>query len=346
MNPEFFMRRALDLARLGSGRTSPNPMVGCVIEHNGLVIGEGWHRQAGQAHAEVTAFNSVVHTQLLPESNVYVTLEPCSHFGKTPPCSNLIVSKNVSKLFVGSVDPNPLVAGRGIKQIENSGIKVISGLLTKECQNLNSRFFTYHQKKRPYIVLKWAQSADFYLDPRKSKTTEGQFQVSSPESGVLTHKWRSDEDAILVGANTIRIDNPALNVRKWTGSNPVRIVIDKNLNLKNAFYRYTIFTDKQPTIVVNEKMNSIESYTEYLKLDFNSLLPDLITELYKREIQSILVEGGAFTLQKFINNKLWDEARIYTSNEKFNGGLAAPKIQYDSKEKQTIGKDSLTVLKP
>ena len=346
MNPEFFMRRALDLAKLGSGRTSPNPMVGCVIEHSGQVIGEGWHRQAGDAHAEVTAFASVVHTELLPESNVYVTLEPCSHFGKTPPCSNLIVSKNVSKLFVGSVDPNPLVAGRGIKQIEKSGITVVSGLLTNECINLNRRFFTYHQKKRPYIILKWAQSADFYLDPRKSKPTEGQFQVSSPERGVLTHKWRNDEDSILVGSNTIRIDNPVLNVRKWTGRNPVRIIIDKDLNLKNSLTSYEIFSNKQPTIIVNQKLNLVESYTEYVKLDFNNLLPDLMDELYRREIQSILVEGGAFTLQNFINSNLWDEARIYTSNKKFNGGLAAPKIEHGLKEKHSIGKDSLTILKP
>jgi len=345
MNPEFFMRRALDLARLGSGRTSPNPMVGCVIEHNGRVIGEGWHRQAGDAHAEVTAFDSVVHTDLLPMSNVYVTLEPCSHFGKTPPCSNLIVSNNVNKLFVGSVDPNPLVAGSGIDAIKKAGIKVFSGLLTNECINLNRRFFAYHQIKRPFIVLKWAQSADFYLDPRKSKNSAGQFQVSSPESGVLTHKWRTEEDAILIGANTVRIDNPSLNVRKWTGRNPTRIIIDKNLNLKNDLVNYEIFSNKQPTIIVNEKINSKESYTEHLKLDFNNFMPELMRELYNREIQSILVEGGTFTLKQFIDNNLWDEAKIYTSNERFNGGLAAPRVEYSTIEKHKIGKDSLTILK-
>ena len=343
MNPEFFMRRALDLARLGAGLTSPNPMVGCVIEHNGLVIGEGWHHKAGEAHAEVTAFASVVQTELLAESNVYVTLEPCSHFGKTPPCSNLIVSKNVSKVFIGSVDPNPLVAGRGILQIEKSGIKVISGLLTKSCTDLNSRFFTYHQKKRPYVVLKWAQSADFYLDPRKSKTAEGQFVVSGPESKVLTHKWRSDEDAILTGANTVRIDNPTLNVRNWQGKNPLRIIIDKDLKLTRDF---KILTDRQPTVIINEKLNSVESYKEYLKLDFNNLLPELMTVLYDREIQSILIEGGAFTLQEFIKNDLWDEARIYTGTENFKDGLPAPKINFSASEEYSIGKDTLTILKP
>jgi len=343
MNPEFFMRRALDLARLGAGLTSPNPMVGCVIEHNGLVIGEGWHHKAGEAHAEVTAFASVVQTELLAESNVYVTLEPCSHFGKTPPCSNLIVSKNVSKVFIGSVDPNPLVAGCGILQIEKSGIKVISGLLTKSCTDLNSRFFTYHQKKRPYVVLKWAQSADFYLDPRKSKTAEGQFVVSGPESKVLTHKWRSDEDAILTGANTVRIDNPTLNVRNWQGKNPLRIIIDKDLKLTRDF---KILTDRQPTVIINEKLNSVESYKEYLKLDFNNLLPELMTVLYDREIQSILIEGGAFTLQEFIKNDLWDEARIYTGTENFKDGLPAPKINFSGSEEYSIGKDTLTILKP
>ncbi len=343
MNPEFFMRRALDLARLGIGLTSPNPMVGCVIEHNGLIIGEGWHRKAGEPHAEVTAFASVVRTELLPGSNVYVTLEPCSHFGKTPPCSNLIVSKNVSKVFVGCVDPNPLVAGSGIEKIVNSGIKVVSGLLTNECADLNSRFFTYHRKERPYIVLKWAQSADFYLDPRKSKNRLDQVVVSGAESSVLTHKWRSNEDSILVGANTVRIDNPELNVRKWQGKNPVRIVIDQNLKLEDSC---KIFMDGEPTIIINDKISTTKSYTEYIKLDFNNFLPHLMEELYTRNIQSILVEGGGFTLQKFIDNHLWDEARIYTSNHKFNGGLPAPRIEHGSIEKYSIGKDSLSILKP
>ena len=343
MSPEFFMKRAIDLALLGQGRTSPNPMVGCVIEHKGKIIGEGWHKRAGSAHAEVNAFNSVLDKSLLSDSNVYVTLEPCSHFGKTPPCSKLIVSKNVNKVFVGSVDSNPIVALSGIGEIKNSGIEVFTGILEKECHNINVRFNTFHEKLRPYIVLKWAQSADFFIDPRISKKQEGQVSVSNPESKVLTHKFRNEEDAILVGTRTALIDNPSLLNRMWGGKSPLRIVIDKNLSLPKDL---TILNDGYPTLVLTSKNKENTRNKTYLKLDFNNLVVELLKYLHSINIQSILIEGGSKTLQTFIDLNLWDEARTYTSDVLFNNGLPSPDIHKMSQKNYSIGNNLLRVSKP
>jgi diaminohydroxyphosphoribosylaminopyrimidine deaminase/5-amino-6-(5-phosphoribosylamino)uracil reductase len=342
MSPEFFMRRAIDLALLGRGRVSPNPMVGCVIEHHGKIIGEGWHKKAGTAHAEVNAFNSVVDESVLPESNVYITLEPCSHFGKTPPCSDLIVSKNVNKVFVGCVDPNPIVARQGISKILKSDIQVVTGVLEKDCQNINARFNTYHLANRPFVVLKWAQSADFYIDPRKTENGEGQVQVSNTESKVLTHKFRSEEDAILIGTRTASVDNPSLTNRMWAGKSPLRIVIDKNLKLDQGL---NIFTDNHPTLIITTKKKENTKNITYLKLDFNNLLDEFTDYLKSTDIQSLFIEGGAKTLQAFIDKNLWDEARIYTSNQKFIGGTLSPSIKWSSRQDYTLGKNSFSVLK-
>jgi diaminohydroxyphosphoribosylaminopyrimidine deaminase/5-amino-6-(5-phosphoribosylamino)uracil reductase len=341
MSPEYFMKRAIDLALLGRGRTAPNPMVGCVIEYKGKIIGEGWHKKYGSAHAEVNAFNSVIDESVLSEANVYVTLEPCSHFGKTPPCSDLIVSKNVNKVFIGSVDCNPIVAGSGINKISSSGIQVVTGILEQECQNINVRYNTFHLESRPFVVLKWAQSADFYIDPRKSKNSEGQVSVSSPESKVLTHKFRNEEDAILVGTTAANIDNPSLTNRKWAGKSPLRIVIDKTLKLSSGL---ELFDDTHPTLVLTTKSKAKTKNTTYLKLDFNNLVIELLDYLSSINIQSLIVEGGAKTLQSFIDNELWDEARIYTSEKKFKGGTLSPNIKWTSRQEYSLGDNKLSVL--
>jgi len=341
MSPEYFMKRAIDLALLGRGRTAPNPMVGCVIEYKGKIIGEGWHKKSGSAHAEVNAFNSVIDESVLSEANVYVTLEPCSHFGKTPPCSDLIVSKNVNKVFIGSTDCNPIVAGSGFDKISSSGIQVVTGILEQECQNINVRYNTFHLESRPFVVLKWAQSADFYIDPRKSKNSEGQVSVSSPESKVLTHKFRNEEDAILVGTTAANIDNPSLTNRKWAGKSPLRIVIDKTLKLSSGL---ELFDDTHPTLVLTTKSKAKTKNTTYLKLDFNNLVIELLDYLSSINIQSLIVEGGAKTLQSFIDNELWDEARIYTSEKKFKGGTLSPNIKLTSRQEYSLGDNKLSVL--
>lgn len=343
MSPEVFMQRAIDLAFLGRGRTSPNPMVGCVIEHNGRIIGEGWHKKAGSAHAEVNAFNSVIDKSLLPESNVYVTLEPCSHHGKTPPCSNLVVSNNVNKVFVGCVDSNSIVARKGISKITKSGIEVITGILEKECWNINDRFNTFHETGRPFVVLKWAQSADFFIDPRNSENSLGQVSVSNAESKVLTHKFRNDEDAILIGRATAEVDNPVLTNRKWGGKSPLRIVIDKNLKLPSEL---KIFNDSHPTLVITTLERKNYKNTSYLKLDFNNLVPELLDYLKTINILSLIVEGGAKTLQSFIDNNLWDEARIYTSKKEFKTGTSSPSIKWSSRQEYALSENALSVLKP
>lgn len=342
MSPEYFMRRAIDLAMLGKGRTSPNPMVGCVIEHKGKIIGEGWHKKAGGAHAEVNAFNSVTDESVLPESNVYVTLEPCSHHGKTPPCSDLIIGKNVNKVFVGSIDSNPIVAERGISKIEKSGIQVITNVLERQCRDINVRFNTFHEIDRPYVVLKWAQSADLYIDPRDSQKSTGQVIVSNPESKVLTHKFRNEEDAILVGTSTARIDNPSLNNRKWAGKSPLRIVIDKNLQLVSDL---NIFDGKHPTIVLTTVSKENTKNTTYLKLNFNNLIAHLLQYLKSINIQSLIVEGGAKTLQSFIDSDLWDEARVYTSSQRFKNGTPAPTLSANFKQDSELGNNTFSIFK-
>lgn len=341
MSPEYFMRRAIDLALLGKGRTSPNPMVGCVIEHEGKIIGEGWHKKAGEAHAEVNAFNSVIDESVLPESNVYVTLEPCSHHGKTPPCSDLVVSKNVNKVFIGCVDSNPIVATKGISKILKSGIQVFTNILEQECQNINVRFNTFHELARPYVILKWAQSADFYIDPRNSQKIMGQVAVSNSESKVLTHKSRNDEDAILIGTTTAFIDNPSLNNRNWAGKSPLRVIIDRDLKLSS---RLKVFDGSTPTLVLTSRNKENTKNITYLKLDFKNLVADLLKYLKSINIQSLIVEGGAITLQSFIDGNLWDEARVYTSVKKFRSGTSAPSLKWRSRHDSPIGNNTFSVF--
>ncbi|KAA9331839.1 bifunctional diaminohydroxyphosphoribosylaminopyrimidine deaminase/5-amino-6-(5-phosphoribosylamino)uracil reductase RibD [Adhaeribacter soli] len=334
---ELFMLRALELAALGEGFARPNPVVGCVITHNGRIIGEGWHRQYGEPHAEVNAISSVTEKNLLPESTAYVTLEPCSHFGKTPPCADLLIKHRVKKVIICNTDPNPLVAGRGIKKLLEAGIEVETGFLAEKGTLLNRRFFTFHQKQRPYIVLKWAQTSDGFLAKPEYETAP----VSGALAKYLVHKWRTEEAAILVGTRTALHDNPKLNVREWTGQNPVRLVIDNNLTLPENLH---LFDRSQPTIVYNLlREEQLHENLKLVRLEAGSdFLAQLLYDLYRRQIQSVLVEGGTFLLDAFIQNNLWDEARVFRSPKKFGNGIAAPQLSLNTLTETTlIGEDQL-----
>ena len=311
------MQRALELAEFGRGKVSPNPMVGCVIVHEDKIIGEGYHQQYGKAHAEVNAINSVENHDLLSEATVYVTLEPCAHFGKTPPCANLLVEKGVKKVIIAAFDSNPLVGGKGIKILEEAGIEVETGVLEKEARIQNKRFFTQIEKKRPYVILKWAQTADGFV-AREDFSSKW---ITNASSRQLVHKWRSEEDAIMVGKNTAKYDDPALNVRDWVGKNPIRIVMDSKLELPNSL---KLFDEAVPTICFNTLKSEVRGTLEYVKLNSDFQVKDILEQLYQRNIQSVLIEGGSYLLNKFLSSELWDEARVFTSSNKFGSGIAAP----------------------
>jgi diaminohydroxyphosphoribosylaminopyrimidine deaminase / 5-amino-6-(5-phosphoribosylamino)uracil reductase len=334
---ELFMQRALELAACGNGYTRPNPLVGCVIVHNGHIIGEGWHQQYGGPHAEVNAINSVSDKSLLAESTVYVTLEPCSHFGKTPPCADLLIKHAVKKVIICNHDPNPLVAGRGISKLGEAGIQVESGFLAEKGSVLNRRFFTFHLKQRPYIVLKWAQTSDGFIARENYKPAV----ISGSISKNLVHKWRTEESAILVGTRTGRYDNPRLNVREWSGPNPIRLVIDKSIILPSEL---NIFDKSQPTIIFNTLRNeTLHDNLELIKIESEAdFLFQLLKHLHLRKIESVLVEGGSFLLNSFIQSNLWDEARIIRSSHQFDNGIASPQLSLNTlKETTFIDKDQL-----
>ena len=322
---EKYIKRCLQLAENGLGSTYPNPMVGSVIVYENKIIGEGWHQRAGEAHAEVNAVNSVKNPDLLKKSTIYVSLEPCSHFGKTPPCSDLIIAKGIRKVVVATVDPFAEVAGRGIKKLMEAGCDVTLGVLEKEAQDLNKRFFTFHNKKRPYIILKWAQSEDGFIAPFKRKD-RAPVWISNSYSKQLVHKWRSEEQAILVGTNTAIDDNPKLNTRLHAGNNPVRVVIDRSGKIPPAS---ALFDGSIKTIIIAENDPKITSKNiEYQQADFNKNLPKQIGRiLYEENLQSVIIEGGQQTLQSFIDAELWDEARVFTGNIQLKEGISAPKFQ-------------------
>ncbi|HEX8426179.1 bifunctional diaminohydroxyphosphoribosylaminopyrimidine deaminase/5-amino-6-(5-phosphoribosylamino)uracil reductase RibD [Hymenobacter sp.] len=334
----LMMRRALDLARLGIGHTRPNPMVGCVVTHGGRVIGEGWHRQYGGPHAEVNALAAVADETLLPQSRVYVTLEPCAHHGKTPPCADLLVAKGVVEVVVCNLDPNPLVAGRGLEKLRAAGIHVETGLLEAEGRWLNRRFFTSQEKKRPYVVLKWAETADGYL--------AGPYFQPVPISGelarVAVHQWRAEEQAILVGTRTALHDNPHLNVREWPGPNPIRVVIDKNLSLPPTHH---LFDGKQPTVVYTYREKSNKEHLDYVMLsEAEDLFPQILSSLHQRNVQSVLVEGGPTVLNSLMKDGLWDEIRVLRNPRRLAGGVLAPKPGLSGlREHRKLGDDELFV---
>ncbi|GAB3250499.1 bifunctional diaminohydroxyphosphoribosylaminopyrimidine deaminase/5-amino-6-(5-phosphoribosylamino)uracil reductase RibD [Larkinella harenae] len=336
------MSRALELARLGRGHVSPNPMVGCVIVHNQRIIGEGWHRQYGGPHAEVNAVRSVTDETLLPEATVYVTLEPCSHFGKTPPCADLLIEKRVKKVVVCNDDPNPLVAGKGLAKLRAAGIEVETGLLADEGRELNRRFFTFIEQQCPYLILKWAETADGFMAPADFRP----MPISGALSRQLVHKWRTEEDAFLIGTNTARYDNPQLNVRLWSGRNPVRVVIDKLLQLPSSLHLFDSF---QPTLVYSTvpAQTETDSRTTYVSLNPEAdFLTQLVADLYRKKIQSVVVEGGAVLLNSFLERGLWDEVKIFKSSHVLGAGLAAPVVRGRLVDTERIGEDWLMTYRP
>lgn len=339
---EIYIKRCIELAKNGLGTTYPNPLVGSVIVHEGKIIGEGWHQKSGEAHAEVHAINSVKDKSLLSKSTIYVSLEPCSHFGKTPPCCDLIIKHKIPNVVIGTVDPNEKVAGNGIKRLLENGANVTVGILENECNELNKRFFTFHNKKRPYIILKWAESADSFIAPMHRNKKEPVW-LSNEFSRQLVHKWRSEEQAILVGTKTVLDDNPKLDVRDWNGKNPIRVVIDRIGKIDSSYYvkdknTKTIFITEQENILSDE--NCI-----YENVIFENRLAEKIGAiLYKNNIQSVIIEGGTTTLETFINENLWDEARVFRSKTQLKEGVKSPVLKENS-EVTTIQNDELTIFK-
>lgn len=341
MNHEVFMQRCVKLAYNGLGTTYPNPMVGAVLVYENEIIGEGWHDKAGNPHAEVNAINAVKNKELISFSTLFVSLEPCSHYGKTPPCASLIIEKKIKKVVIGCLDYNEKVAGKGIEMLKKNGIEVITGICETECKNLNKRFFAFHIKKRPYIILKWAESIDHFLSP-KTKNSQEPFWISNKYSRVLTHKWRTEEQSILVGTNTVLQDNPSLDARLWSGKNPLRIVIDAENIVIDSF---SVKNDKAKTLVFTKKeVENSENITfvKYSKED--NLCETILKTLYDLNIQSVIIEGGSVTLQHFIDQNLWDETRIFTGNCTLKDGTLAPKITGKLISKQNIEQDNLTIL--
>lgn len=333
---ERMMRRCFELAQKGLGNVAPNPMVGCVIAIDGQIIGEGYHQKYGDAHAEVNAIRSVKNIELLKNATLFVNLEPCSHYGKTPPCSDLIIKMGIPKVVISNLDPNPKVAGKGVEQLRNNGVEVIQGILEKEGDSLNQRFFTFHRKKRPYIILKWAKTLDGFMDIDRSDEDKKQhYWITNPELKQWVHKWRSEEMAVLIGAHTAINDNPILNVREWEGINPIRIVITKDSELPKNL---NVFNNLAKTIVFTS-LNITYSGENILTIRLNSnnrFLENVLFELYKLDIQSVFVEGGFQLLKSLIELNLWDEARVLIGNKYFQKGQYAPILPQEVIEKINI----------
>ncbi len=345
VNDSLFMKRAIELALLGAGNVSPNPMVGAVVVLNEQIIGEGYHEKYGQAHAEVNAITDVVNNfpnaaELLKKATLYVTLEPCAHFGKTPPCADLIIEHGIPRVVIGSRDPFDSVNGKGIEKLLLAGKEVTTGILEAECLELNRRFFTRVQKQRPYVILKWAQTANGFFAPENHQ----QRWITGKESKLLVHKWRAEEDCLLIGKNTAIIDNPQLNVRLVQGRNPRRAVIDKNLALPPHL---NLLDNSQDTFIFNAIETKIDGKNKYIAIeDFDHFLPQYILyQLYLQDIQSVIIEGGVTTLESFIKHDLWDEARIFTSEDYWERGIKAPAIRGTQISSDKIGLDTLTILK-
>lgn len=337
------MERCIELARRGAGSVAPNPMVGAVLVYNNRIIGEGWHQQYGQAHAEVNCIASVkkADKELIAASVMYVSLEPCAHFGKTPPCADLIIRYQIPHLVIGCRDPFMEVDGRGIERLKAAGIKVELGILEQECKELNKRFFTFHTKQRPYVILKWAQTADGFM----AAGDKGRLFISNEYSNRLVHKWRSEEAAILVGTNTALTDDPELTNRLWPGKSPVRLVVDMNLRLPASL---KLFDGRSKTIVFNAVKQEEKKNLLFYQLEKNKkFILQLVEALYKLNIQSVLVEGGATLLQSFIDEGIWDEARIIENGGLSTGnGLAAPVLPGAVKaEEMTLLSDSISIFK-
>lgn len=347
------MRRCIELAKKGIGTTRPNPSVGAVIVYEGKIIGEGYTSPYGGPHAEVNAIRSVKDETLLKEATIYVTLEPCSHFGKTPPCADLILEKQIPNVVIGTVDTHSVVAGKGIQRLKENGVQVVVGVLEDACKQHHKRFFTVQNKKRPYIILKWAETIDGFIAPLEKKTNRP-IWISNNYSKQLVHKLRAEEHAILVGNNTVLDDNPKLNVRTWSGENPIRILIDPSLKVSG---NYSILDGTISTLVITEKQRTESEIKKYQstyidknneiqiqQIDFSNNVAKQISDvLYQNNIQSVIIEGGAKTLQTFIDASIWDEAYVFVGKNKFYEGIKAPRINIKPSTTQQIKNDLLSV---
>jgi diaminohydroxyphosphoribosylaminopyrimidine deaminase / 5-amino-6-(5-phosphoribosylamino)uracil reductase len=332
-----FMKRCLDLAILGSGYVAPNPLVGSVLVLGDIIIGEGYHTRYGKSHAEVNAINSVHEKSAISSSTLYVNLEPCSHIGKTPPCTDLILKLGIKKVVIANHDPNPLVNGKGIKILKQQGVNVVTNVLQNEGAFLNRRFFTWHLKKRPYIILKWAQSADGFIAPHKNISQMS--LISNVSSRTLVHKWRSEEQAILIGKNTAIKDNSRLNVRLWKGNNPVRIVIDPQLVLPQTL---NIYDGSQHTIIINYKISRQSEKIRFIKISpAKNIAGEVCNVLYNENLQSVIIEGGSNILNQFIESGYWDEARVFVSPMVIKKGIEAPVFHFSYKTQLDLNGDSL-----
>ena len=327
------MKRCLELAKNGLPAAMPNPAVGAVLVYNDTIIGEGFTAAFGRAHAEVKAVASVKDKTLLDKATLYVSLEPCCHFGKTPPCADLIIKNKIPKVVIGIEDPNEKVTGKGIQKLKDFGIAVTVGILEKECREINIRFFTFHTKKRPYIILKWAESSDGFIAPTAEFRSECKkpYWISNEFSRQLTHKWRSEEQAILVGTHTIIDDNPKLNVRDWSGNNPIKIVLDQNNRIPKENY---IFDTQSKTIVISA------STIDYSK----KIGEQIVRYLFEQDIQSVIIEGGTKTIQTFIDENIWDEARIFKGMIALENGIPSPKFKGNLDASSSILNDELLIF--
>ena len=338
-----YMRRCLDLALKAEGRTYPNPLVGSVIVHEGRIIGEGYHLKAGEPHAEVITINSVSDKQLLKNSKLYVNLEPCSHFGKTPPCADMIISSGIRTVVIGTPDTSEKVSGGGIKKLKEAGCEVVTGVMEDDCRWINRRFFSFHEKKRPYVILKWAQSADGFLDIERNKDlVRKPLWITGNAERILVHRWRSVEQSILAGAGTVRADDPRLNVREWTGENPLRVILSSTGNLDS---NSALFKTNGINIVFTHNADAKIADAIMVKLnDGSSSAVQISDYLYRSDIQSVMIEGGAQVLNHFIASGIWDEARIFRGRDNFNQGPGAPFIEGKSFKRVLFSRSSLEVI--
>jgi len=321
-----YMARCLQLAEIAGGRVAPNPMVGAVLVVDSEIIGEGYHRHFGEDHAEPNAIRSVKDPELLKRATMYVSLEPCSYYGKTPPCADLIVSSGIPRVVIGTLDPNPKVSGRGVEILRKAGVEVMVGVLEDECREVNKRFFIFQEQKRPYVLLKWAQTQNGFIDRKRTDSNETPLIISNNITRQLTHKMRSENQSILVGANTVLLDNPSLTVRNWSGKSPVRIAIDRQGRIPDD---YKLMDGNIPTLIFTEKEQANKPHVEFVKITFNTdCLKTILHKIYERNIHSVLVEGGASILNSFIEAGLWDEANIEVSPQRITDGVAAPVFHY------------------
>jgi diaminohydroxyphosphoribosylaminopyrimidine deaminase/5-amino-6-(5-phosphoribosylamino)uracil reductase len=341
---EKYMERCLELAKKGLGKVAPNPMVGCVIVLNDEIIGQGYHEEFGKAHAEVNAVNSVNDKSLLKKATLYVNLEPCSHFGKTPPCADLVIEHNIPYVVVGTIDTFSQVSGRGIEKLVKAGIDVKTGILEEKCKELNKRFFTFQEKKRPYVILKWAQTQDGFIDIlRTDEGFEKPLKITNAASSKLSHTWRSVEQAIIVGKRTAVADNPQLTVRSVEGKNPLRIAIDRNLTIPKNYF---LLDGSTPTLIYTSADANSENNLEYKKLNFDDpLIPQILSDLTERNIHSLIVEGGTKLINSFIHSGTWDEARVFISQQQIEDGVNAPLLDQKPVQNEDLDGDILLTYK-